>query len=162
MPLLPFDPGQAALVASWAAGDASVVRAWIAIDADGVPADVVAGWSQEDDVEAYLFTETVDGPPVAYGELWLDHEEGDLELARLVVAPERRGQGVGRAFVRALVDRARATHPELPLVLLRVQPDNTRAIRAYAAAGFVDVPADEQPTWNEGQRAVYHWMVMPA
>jgi len=56
----------------------------------------------------------------------------------------------------------RATHPELPLVLLRVQPDNTRAIRAYAAAGFVDVPADEQPTWNEGQRAVYHWMVMPA
>src|SRR6185295_5253373 len=83
MPLLPFDPGQAGLVASWASGDASVVRAWIAIDADGVPADVVAGWSQEDDVEAYLFTETVDGPPVAYGELWLDHEEGDLELARL-------------------------------------------------------------------------------
>jgi GNAT superfamily N-acetyltransferase len=161
VPLEPFDPADAALVASWAAGDASVVQAWISIDADRVPAEVVAGWSQEDDVEAYLFSESEGGPPVAYGELWLDLEEGDLELARLVVAPERRGQGVGRAFVRTLANRARTTHPELPLVLLRVQPDNLRAIRAYAAAGFVDVPAEEQPAWNEGQRAVYHWMVLP-
>ena len=161
MPLLPFDPEEAALVASWAAGDASVVRAWISVDADHVPADVVAGWSQEDDVEAFLYTETDDGPPVAYGELWLDHEEGDLELAHLLVAPERRGQGLGRAFVRALAEQARQAHPELPLVLLRVQPGNVRAIRAYAAAGFVDVPPDEQATWNEGQRAVYHWMVLP-
>jgi RimJ/RimL family protein N-acetyltransferase len=47
-------------------------------------------------------------------------------------------------------------------VILRVQPDNARAIRAYRAAGFVDVPEKEQATWNEGQRHVYHWMVMPA
>jgi RimJ/RimL family protein N-acetyltransferase len=64
--------------------------------------------------------------------------------------------------VRELVDRARSTHPELPDVILRVQPDNARAIRAYRAAGFVDVPEKEQATWNEGQRHVYHWMVMPA
>jgi len=65
-------------------------------------------------------------------------------------------------FVRALVDRARRTHPELSLVLLRVQPENSRAIRAYAAAGFVDVPTDEQATYNEGERIAYHWMVLPA
>ncbi len=162
MPLQRFDPAQAALVASWAAGDAAVVEAWISVDADAVPADVVAGWSADDDVEAFLFTESPGGPPTAYGELWLDHEDRDLELARLLVAPERRGQGVGRVFVRALVEQARRTHPELPLVFLRVRPDNARAIRAYAAAGFVDVPADEQPEWNEGQRFEYHWMVMPA
>lgn len=162
MPLHPFDPAQAPLVASWAAGDAAVVQAWISLEADAVPADVVAGWSAGDDVEAFLFTESADGPPTAYGELWLDHEDGDLELARLLLAPERRGQGVGRVFVRALVEQARRTHTELPLVLLRVRPDNARAIRAYTAAGFVDVPADEQPTWNEGQRFEYHWMVMPA
>jgi RimJ/RimL family protein N-acetyltransferase len=161
MPLQPFDPAQAALVASWAAGDAGVVRAWIAIEAESVPAEVVAGWSEADDVEAFVYTETADGPPVAYGELWLDDEEGDLELARLLVAPERRGQGVGRRFVRDLADQARRTHPELPLVLLRVHPENVRAIRAYTAAGFVDVPADEQPAWNEGQRDTYHWMVLP-
>lgn len=162
MSLTPFDPASAALVASWAAGDASVVRAWIAIEADAVPAEVVAGWADEDDVEAFVFSEAADGTPVAYGELWLDHDEGDVELAHLLVAPERRGQGVGRAFVRALAEHARRTHPELSLVLLRVQPENVRAIRAYAAAGFVDVPADEQVTWNEGQRATYHWMVLPS
>jgi ribosomal protein S18 acetylase RimI-like enzyme len=99
---------------------------------------------------------------VAYGELWLDDEEGEVELARLLVSPERRGRGVGRALVRELVDRARNTHPELSDVILRVRPENAQAIRAYVAAGFVDVPADEQATWNAGQRFAYHWMVVPA
>ena len=161
MSLMPFDPADAALVAGWAAGDESVVRAWIALEADSVPAEVVAGWSEADDVEAFVFVDAADGPPVAYGELWLDREEGDLELAHLLVAPERRDQGLGRAFVRALADQGRHAHPELSPVLLRVQPENTRAIRAYAAAGFVPVPADEQETWNQGQRATYHWMVLP-
>lgn len=162
MSLMPFDPADAPLVASWAAGDESVVRAWIALEADAVPAEVVAGWSEADDVEAFVFADAADGPPVAYGELWLDHEEGDLELAHLLVAPERRGQGLGRAFVRALAEQARQAHPELSLVLLRVEPENARAIRAYAAAGFVPVPFDEQETWNQGQRATYHWMVLPS
>lgn len=161
MPLQSFDVARAALVASWAVGD-DVVRAWCAVEGDAVPADVVADWSRADDVEAFLFTEADGGPFVAYAELWLDDDEGEVELARLLVAPERRGQGVGRVLVRELVDHARSTHPELPDVILRVRPENAPAIRAYAAAGFVDVPADEQATWNEGQRFAYHWMVRPA
>ena len=100
VPLQPFDLDQAALVASWAVGD-EVVRAWCAVEGDAVPADVVAGWSQADDVEAFLFSDSADGPWVAYGELWLDDEEGEVELARLLVAPERRGQGLGRAAYQA-------------------------------------------------------------
>jgi len=161
MPLQPFDPAHAALVASWAVGD-EVVRTWCAVEGDAVPADVVAGWSRADDVEAFLFTDAADGPVVAYGELWLDDDEGEVELARLLVAPERRGQGLGRVLVRDLVEVARRTHPELPDVILRVRPENEQAIRAYVAAGFVAVPADEQATWNEGQRFAYHWMVLPA
>jgi RimJ/RimL family protein N-acetyltransferase len=160
MPLHPFDTAHAALVASWAVGD-EVVRAWCAVDGDSVPADVVAGWSQADDVEGFVFTDVEGGPLVAYGELWLDDDEGEVELARLLVAPERRGQGVGRVLVRTLVERARQTHPELADVILRVRPENEQAIRAYAAAGFVAVPADEQETWNQGQRFAYHWMVLP-
>jgi len=159
--LQPFDPDRAALVAGWAVGD-EVVRAWCAVEGDAVPADVVVGWSEADDVEAYLFSATDGGSPVAYGELWLDDDEGEVELARLLVAPEDRGQGLGRLLVRELVAHARSTHPELPDVILRVRPENAQAIRAYVAAGFVDVPADEQATWNEGQRFAYHWMVMPA
>lgn len=157
--LEPFDPAAADLVASWAVGD-EVVRAWCAVEADRVPADVVAGWSGADDVEAFLLVGD-DGTPVAYGELWLDDEEGEVELARLLVAPERRGQGVGRTLTRALTERARRTHPELPEVFLRVRPENRQAIRAYAAAGYVDVPEQEQATWNEGQRFTYHWMLAP-
>ena len=160
MPLEMFDAARAELVASWAVGD-EVVRAWCARDDGTVPADVVAGWSQADDVEAYLFGEG-SGEPVAYGELWLDDEEGEVELARLLVAPEHRGQGVGRALTRALSDRARSAHPELPAVFLRVRPENFQAIRAYAAAGFLPIPDDEQAEWNQGQRFEYHWMLLPA
>ena len=69
---------------------------------------------------------------------------------------------MGRSLTRALTDRARSTHPGLPAVILRVRPENEQAIRCYTAAGFVAVPADEQATWNEGQRFDYHWMVLPA
>jgi ribosomal protein S18 acetylase RimI-like enzyme len=162
MPLHPFDNAQAALVASWAVGD-EVVRAWCAVEGHAVPADVVAGWSRADDVEAYLFTEADGGGRyVAYGELWLDDDEGEVELARLLVAPDRRGQGVGRLLVRELVGQARLGHPELSQVILRVRPENAQAIRAYSAAGFVDVPPDQQATWNEPQRFAYRWMVLPA
>jgi ribosomal-protein-alanine N-acetyltransferase len=160
VPLQTFDPGRAALVASWAVGD-DVVRAWCALEGDTVPADVVAGWSQADDVEAYVFGEPEDDP-IAYGELWLDDEEGEVELARLLVAPDRRGRGVGRALVLSLAEHARRTHPELSDVILRVRPENEQAIRAYAAAGFVAVAADEQSVWNQGQRFAYHWMLMPS
>ena len=152
-----FQPVHAALVASWAVGD-EVVRAWCAVEGDRVPAEDVAGWSEAADVEAYLLND--DEGPVAYGELWLDDEEGEVELARLLVAPGRRGHGVGRALTRALTEQAQDTHPELPAVILRVRPENLPAIRCYAAAGFVDVPEDEQASWNQGQRFAYHWMVL--
>src|SRR3954447_13199933 len=153
MPLEPFDPARAALVAGWAVGD-EVVRAWCAVEGDAVPSDVVASWSHADDVEAFLFAEAGD-EPIAYGELWLDDEEGEVELARLLVAPDRRGRGVGRALVLSLAEHARRTHPELSDVILRVRPENEQAIRAYAAAGFVAVAADEQSVWNQGQRFAY-------
>jgi ribosomal protein S18 acetylase RimI-like enzyme len=153
-----FDPVHAEQVAGWAVGD-EVVRAWCAVEGDRVPAEVVAGWSRADDVEAFVLRDD-DGAAVAYGELWLDDEEGEVELARLLVAPERRGRGVGRVLTRALSARARVTHPELPAVILRVRPENEPAIRCYTGAGFVAVPEDEQATWNEGQRFAYHWMVL--
>ena len=155
-----FEPARAEQVASWAVGD-EVVRAWCARDDGSVPADVVASWSEADDVEAFLFHDEA-GEPVAYGELWIDEEEREVELARLLVAPERRGQGVGRALTRALSDLARSAYPELPTVFLRVRPENLQAIRAYAAAGFVPIPDDEQAEWNQGQRFEYHWMLLPA
>jgi ribosomal protein S18 acetylase RimI-like enzyme len=102
-------------------------------------------------VAAYLLVDG--GEPVAYGEVWSDDEEGEAELARLIVAPARRGRGLGRALVAALVERAGYED-----VFLRVRPDNAVALAAYRRAGFVDVPADLQAEWNAPQPRPYAWL----
>jgi ribosomal protein S18 acetylase RimI-like enzyme len=53
----------------------------------------------------------------------------------LVVAPERRGTGLGRALLQAVEERARR-HGYRKLVL-QVLGTNTRAQRVYERAGFV-------------------------
>lgn len=78
-----------------------------------------------------------------------------MELARLVVAPSRRGRGVGRRLVAALTDQARGHYPT---VFLRVHPDNAAALRSYAGAGFTPVPAAEAEEWNRGQPTRYVWL----
>jgi ribosomal protein S18 acetylase RimI-like enzyme len=158
--LVPFEPRRAARVASWAATPAEV-RAWCARDEAPVPAAVVAAWAAAADVEAFLLLDAgADGgeEPVAYGELWVDEAEGEVELARLIVDPAHRGRGVGRALARALAARARDDHPALPLVALRVLPDNAAALRAYAAAGFVRVDPPTEAAWNAGQPVAWAWM----
>jgi GNAT superfamily N-acetyltransferase len=108
------------------------------------------------EVEAYGLVQ--DGALVAYGELWVDDEEPEVELPRLVVAPSRRGTGVGRRLVAGLVERARGHHPE---VFMRVHPDNAVALRSYAGAGFRPVPADRAAEWNRGQPTEYVWIRHP-
>ena len=46
------------------------------------------------------------------------------------------GHGLGRAMVRAFVDRLFADDPEATVVQTDPSPDNARAIRCCAAAGF--------------------------
>lgn len=159
--LQPFHPRWSETVSAWAPS-ADEVRAWCARDAAPVPPDVVAGWSTADDVEAYvLIGDTDDGEPVAYGELWLDEDEREVELARLLVAPAHRSRGLGRKLAALLTEVAREAHPDLPTVCLRVLPDNVSAQRAYQAAGFVSVDEATESAWNAGQPTSYCWMVIP-
>ena len=157
-PLQAFDPAHAALVSGWAVTPAEV-RSWCGLSESPVSPAVVARWGEAEDVEAFLLLEA--GVPVAYGELWLDEEEDEVELARLLVDPARRGTGVGRRLTRLLVERARQAHPELATICLRVLPDNHAGHRAYLAAGFQFVDAATEESWNAGQPAAYRWMVVP-
>ncbi len=157
-PLQAFDPSYAALVSTWASTPAEV-RSWCGLLEAPVPPSVVAGWAATDDVEAFLLLEG--DLPVAYGELWLDEEEDEVELARLLVDPARRGEGVGRRLTRMLGERARQAHPELATICLRVLPDNLAGHRAYLAAGLQFVDAATEEAWNAGQPAAYRWMVQP-
>ena len=62
----------------------------------------------------------------------------EAEIRALAVAPEAQGQGVGRALVQAVVDRATARRAER--LVLHTQPLMVAAHRLYEQAGFVRVP----------------------
>ncbi|HEX2322065.1 MAG TPA: GNAT family N-acetyltransferase [Streptosporangiaceae bacterium] len=96
---------------------------------------------------------------VAYGELWVDDGEAEVELARLIVDPGERGQGLGKYLATRLARLARFRRPR---VLLRVHPGNTAALRCYAAAGFDPVGLDQAAAWNTGQPIDYVWLIPAA
>lgn len=150
--LVAFDPVHAATVASWPASAVECVWWCGRMDFPLAPG-VVAAWSDEPGVRAHLLVR--DGVLVGYGELWCDDEEA--ELARLIVAPAVRGQGMGRRLVDELVRVGRETG--VPLILLRVHPDNRRAIRLYLGLGFRRQAAATEADWNVGQPQPYRWFV---
>jgi ribosomal protein S18 acetylase RimI-like enzyme len=63
------------------------------------------------------------------------------ELLAIAVAPDREGQGIGKALVAAFLGRVAATGATEAYVV--VGADNVGAIRLYVAAGFVAGPAFE-------------------
>ncbi|MBV1849308.1 GNAT family N-acetyltransferase [Catellatospora tritici] len=146
----------AALVSGWATTPGEVA-AWCSRDQAPVPPEVIASWATEPDVRAYLL---VDGDvPVGYGELWVDDEEDEVELARLLIDPARRNQGLGRELVRSLTGLARELHPT---VFLRLVPGNDAALACYLGAGFVRVPAEQEQEWNAIQPRPYLWLTVRA
>ena len=157
--LVPFVSARADLVSSWAPTTAEVLS-WCARAEAPVPPETVTDWSTAEDVEAFLLLDG--GEPIAYGELWLDEEEGEVELSRLLVAPGRRGKGVGRALTSHLARAARDRHPHLADVCLRVRPENTAGHRAYEAAGFTFVDPATEAAWSGEQPTQYRWMVLSA
>lgn len=152
MTLLPFDTADAAIVSSWAR-TIDEVTAWCSRDQAPVPAEVIVGWAREPGVSAYALTDQ--GRLVGYGELWVDHDEHEVELARVIVDPHRRNQGIGRRLIWLLAEEAKGTVPD---VFVRVRPDNTAALRCYGAAGFARVSEAEEDQWNRGQPVRYTWM----
>jgi ribosomal-protein-alanine N-acetyltransferase len=127
--------------------------AWAALDRLPELADLER-WHAEPDVVPFSYL--VVGRLVGYGELWEDREEGEAELARLVVAPDERGHGHGRGLARALAEEAHRRGFEA--VWLRVVPDNAAARRAYDAAGFTRATPEQEAAFNTGQPRRYVWM----
>ena len=89
------------------------------------------------------------------GELWVDDAEAEAELARLIVDPGERGQGLGQRLVTELAGLARSRYSR---VFLRVHPDNIAAQRCYAAAGFKPAGPHQAAEWNACQPVDYLWL----
>jgi uncharacterized protein len=61
-----------------------------------------------------------------------------VQFAGIVADPSVRGTGLGRAAVATAVRQALAEGPRDRAITLHVRADNTPALKAYDAAGFVD------------------------
>jgi ribosomal protein S18 acetylase RimI-like enzyme len=81
---------------------------------------------------------TVDVEPV--GRLATDRSADALHLIDIAVVAERRGQGIGGAILRALMDEAAAAGAP---VTLQVARDNLAAQRFYHRLGFALTGADD-------------------
>jgi ribosomal protein S18 acetylase RimI-like enzyme len=88
--------------------------------------------------QARLEIVTVDGAPV--GRLATDRAPNGLHLIDIALVPERRGQGIGEAILRALIDEAAAGGTP---VILQVARDNLAAQRLYHRLGFVMTGAND-------------------
>jgi ribosomal protein S18 acetylase RimI-like enzyme len=150
--LVPYEGEGAREVVAWCAAS-PYSREWVPAGASD-PDAVLAGWHTDPDSSGHVLLRG--GLPVAYGELWVEADEDEAELAHLVVDPAQRRQGLGRALATELVAAARA----LPVshLFLRVHPDNAVAIACYATVGFVPVGAEDEAEFNAGQPAAYRWM----
>lgn len=152
MHLQPFTAADAASVAPWATTPADALM-WRVDTGGPVPVDRILACSAEDGVRPFTLHDVTD--LVAYGELWIDDEEKEVEVARLIVAPDRRNQGIGRVLARELAARARTHYDN---VFLRLRPENTAAFRCYRGAGFERVDAALEQQWNAPQPVAYVWM----
>ena len=83
-----------------------------------------------------------DDLPAGFGQL-VQRPGSRLHLARIIVSPQHRGEGLGRQLVEHLLRRAFSRKPAK--ISLNVARDNPVAIRLYESLGFVKtvLPADE-------------------
>ena len=92
--LEPFRQRHAVDVAGWAATPEEAT--WWGGHATRWPVDASAlsAWHADPDVRPYVLVDA--GAPAGYGEVWVDEEEQEVELGRIVVAPG--GLAASRSF----------------------------------------------------------------
>jgi GNAT superfamily N-acetyltransferase len=98
----------------------------------------------------------IGGELCAYGQVWEDRDEGEAELARVIVAPEWRGQGVGRMFIALLATEARRRG--FVTIVTRIVRGERAGFAAYRAAGFVRVDQATEAALNLDQDRDYVWL----
>jgi GNAT superfamily N-acetyltransferase len=98
----------------------------------------------------------VGGELCAYGQVLEDHAEHEAEIARVIVSPERRRQGVGQEFVRLLAGEARRRG--FAAIVARALRGDRVTFTCYQAAGFLRMTWAEEASLNLDQDQEYVWL----
>lgn len=161
---MPGSPPLELIVSDFRQGHARTVLGWVrsATDALGwadvpflrVGPQVLEGWHAERGVVPCVAW--LEGELCAYGQVWEDHMEREAEVARLIVAPELRGRGVGRTFARLLGTEARRRG--FDVVLARTARRNRAAFACFRGAGFERLSTVDEAAMNLDQSEDYVWL----
>lgn len=123
-------------ILSWAP-DADAMRLW-AGPTIGFPVSPGQLWDNLHHAPgaAFVLCSTASGEVVGFGQV-MSREEGFAHLARIIVAPAWRGQGLGRVLCEELM-RIAPTFLPIHAFSLYVYPENKRAWALYRKLGFGD------------------------
>lgn len=106
-----------------------------------------ASWTSEIEADNRIVLVTTD----LHGVVSVQHIGGVAEINRIVVAPEARRAGLGRALLAAGI--VAGEQQECEEMLLEVRHDNIPALALYASFGFVEI-ARRQNYYGAGVDAV--------
>lgn len=87
-----------------------------------------------------------DDAPVGFAAWYRASEPAALKLDKLYVLPERHGQGIGRALIEHVIVQAKAVGCRT--LVLHVNRNNTRSVRAYEKCGFAVRATGDFPIGN--------------
>lgn len=87
---------------------------------------------------------------IGYAGAWLIFEEG--HITNVAVEQERRGQGIGLALVRALMQYA--ANLGVQYLTLEVRKSNTVAQKLYRGLGFIELGARKRYYEDNGEDAL--------
>jgi GNAT superfamily N-acetyltransferase len=122
--------------------DGAVAQALIAavqaeyVDRYGGPDDTPVDPAEFAPPEGLFLVGYVDGLAVAMGGL-RRHDDTELEIKRMYVVPEARGQGLSRVMLAALEDRARAQGASR--IVLETGEKQPEAVSLYESSGYVRI-----------------------
>jgi ribosomal protein S18 acetylase RimI-like enzyme len=120
--------------------DEPVIKEWLQDEVDcayttGIEtytADMYRTWLDAKDQHGYVLIKNE--KVIAYGEIWVDDDENDLELAHIIVHPDYRNKGIGKTFIQLLLNQC--SEMTYPWIYMRMVPENEKAMNCYKGVGF--------------------------
>ncbi|PIQ23153.1 hypothetical protein COW36_19375 [bacterium (Candidatus Blackallbacteria) CG17_big_fil_post_rev_8_21_14_2_50_48_46] len=131
---------------------------WSGLKSYPLEPEVFQTWQIDPDIQAFLGQ--IQGETVVYAEWMLNPDLGELEIMRLIVAPEHRGKGVGKAFLQSLLKQVSELEASFPYraAYARIFPQNDAAQRCFSGAGFDRVSPEREAHFNQWDSVDFVWL----
>ena len=118
-----------------------------------VPWSRRAFWEEAANERTLYLVARMDGEIVGYAGAWIILDEA--QITNVAVAPEKRGQGIGRRLMDEMMARAKARGASR--MTLEVRPSNEAALTLYKSCGFLDYGRRPRYYQDNGEDAVIMW-----